>query len=95
MNVYVTAVIKSKPEFTAEIKALLETLVTETRKEAACIKYDLHVSIEDSSVFVFYEIWQHQEGLTLHNQQPHIVAFRQAAVDKLQEAPLLFVMKAV
>lgn len=95
MHVYVTAVIKSKPEFTAEVEALLQNLVTETRKEAACIKYDLHVSIDESNVFVFYEIWQHQEGLTLHNQQPHIATFRQAAVDKLLEAPLIFVMKAV
>lgn len=36
MKVYVTAIIKSKPEFTTEVKAALQNMVVETLKEEAC-----------------------------------------------------------
>lgn len=44
MKIYLTAIIKSKPEHTAEVLQILGNMVTQTRKETACIKYDLHRS---------------------------------------------------
>jgi len=42
MKLYLTAIIKSNPEFSEEVKAVLENMVVQTRKEIACIRYDLH-----------------------------------------------------
>jgi len=89
MKLYLTAIIKSKPEFSEEVKAVLQNMVVQTRKEIACIGYDLHQGIEDKNLFVVYEIWAHQKGLDLHNQQPYFKAFRAIVSTKLQQEPVL------
>ncbi|MBV7530135.1 putative quinol monooxygenase [Chitinophaga sp. sic0106] len=89
MNIYLTAIIKSKPEFTADIKAILLNMVEESRKESACIQYDLHQDNDDASTFFFHEIWSSAEGLGQHNQQPYIVAFGAAAKTMLAETPVI------
>ncbi|WP_313386390.1 putative quinol monooxygenase [Chishuiella sp.] len=95
MKIYVTAIVKSKPEFREELKAILDNLVVETRKENASILYDLHRSIEDENTFVFYEIWENKEGLDQHNKQPHIQKFVDFIDGKLQEAAQIYVTKIV
>lgn len=85
MPVYITAVLKSKPEHTEALKTLLQNLVTESRKEKACLKYDLHQGIEQPEIFTFYEIWESSEGIALHGQQPHIQTFAAAAPGLLQQ----------
>lgn len=60
MPIYLTAIIKSKPEHTTAVAQVLKNMVIETRKETACIQYDLHQGSEDKDLFVFYEIWEDQ-----------------------------------
>ncbi|PWB28120.1 putative quinol monooxygenase [Flavobacterium sp. HTF] len=70
----ITAIIKSKTENLIEVQNMLTHLVTETRKEAACIRYDLHTS---ENVFIIWEEWKDQIGLDLHNNQPYLQEFIQ------------------
>ncbi|MGE7776194.1 putative quinol monooxygenase [Chitinophaga sp. NPDC101104] len=91
MKIYLTAVIKVKPEYLPEVEKAVRNMVTETRKEAACIQYDLHQGLDDKHVFVFYEIWKDQQGLDAHNQQPYILEFGNIAQAKLLEPPQIYV----
>lgn len=75
MKIYITAVIKLKPEYRSEMIQVLMNMVEETRKEEACIQYDLHEDMEDENIFVFYEIWNSAEGLSQHNCQAYIKEF--------------------
>lgn len=68
----ITAILKSKPENLIEVQNMLTHLVTETRKEAACIRYDLHTS---ENVFILWEEWKDQVGLDLHNSQSYLQDF--------------------
>ena len=68
----ITAIIKSKKENTQQLHSLLNDLVTETRKEAACVRYDLHHA---ENVFIIWEEWKDQTGLDLHNNQSHLQYF--------------------
>jgi quinol monooxygenase YgiN len=68
----ITAIIKSKRENIEEVKNLIHHLVTETRKEEACVRYDLHTT---ENIFIIWEEWKDQTGLDLHNSQPHISDF--------------------
>jgi len=68
----ITALFKSKTENTEQLQSMLNHLVTETRKEAACIRYDLHHS---ENVFIIWEEWQDQPGLDIHNNQPYLQDF--------------------
>ncbi len=95
MKIYITAIIKSKPEYTEEVLAVLENMVIKTREEKASIQYHLHQGIEDKNLFVFYEIWEHQQGLALHNEQPYIQAFIQLAERKLQEKPVVYLLDKI
>lgn len=87
MKIYLTAIIKIKPEYFNDVKSILENMVIQTRKETACLHYDLHQSIEDKNVFVFYEIWRDQLGLERHNNQPYLKEFGDIVKEKLQELP--------
>ena len=68
----ITAIIKSKQENIEQVKNMIHHLVTETRKEAACIRYDLHTT---ENVFIIWEEWQDQPGLDFHNNQSYLQDF--------------------
>lgn len=68
----ITAIIKSKKENNEQVKSMIENLVNQTRKEAACIRYDLHNS---DNVYIIWEEWTDQAGLDLHNNQSYLQEF--------------------
>ena len=65
MSIYLTLVIKAKPDYQQEIKNLLYSLPELSKKEDACIQYDVHQSIDDENIFVLNEEWKSLEGLAL------------------------------
>jgi len=68
----ITAIIKSKKENTEVVKEMVHNLVSNTRKEAACIRYDLHYT---ENVFIIWEEWTDQAGLDIHNSQLYLLDF--------------------
>ncbi|HWV33836.1 MAG TPA: putative quinol monooxygenase [Dyadobacter sp.] len=89
MVIYLTAVIESKTAHRDEVRATLLNMVTESRKEPACLQYDLYQDENNPSVFVFQEIWESREGLDTHNAQPYIQAFG-ASLEKLETNPQIY-----
>lgn len=90
MRIYLTAVVKSKPEHIAEVKAILQDMVVQSRKEPACLQYILHQGSEDPALFVFHEIWENRAGLDAHNAQPYLQNFGSKAATLLQEPAALY-----
>jgi len=70
-KIVVLARIKAKQDSAETVKSELLKIVEPTRKEAGCIKYQLHQDIEDPSIFVFYEIWQSAAFLERHKDTDH------------------------
>jgi quinol monooxygenase YgiN len=68
----ITAIIKSKQENLEEVKNLIHNLVAQTRKEEACIRYDLHTT---ENVFIIWEEWKDQAGFDIHNNKPYLLDF--------------------
>lgn len=95
MKIYLTAIIKAKEEYRAEVLEVLQNMVNETRKEEANELYSLHQSMDDKNHFVFYEIWKNTEGLENHNQQAYIKAFGNLVDEKLQEKPQIYITKII
>ncbi|WP_281635951.1 putative quinol monooxygenase [Flavobacterium marginilacus] len=79
MEINLTVIIKSKSEKREELKTILLNLVENSRKEAACLQYDLHQNIENPNVFIFHEIWENKEGLDLHMKQLYFVKFSEVS----------------
>lgn len=90
MKIYLTAIVKVKAHYREAVLAVLQDMVVQTHKEAACELYNLHQDLNDPNTFVFYEVWKSQEGLDAHNEQPYIKAFGQLIAEKLQEPPLIW-----
>ena len=68
----IVAKVKAKPEKVNRVWKELTHLVVETNKEPGCINYDLHVSEEDNSLFLFYENWRSREDWDKHMQMPYL-----------------------
>lgn len=76
----ITAIIKSKKETLETVQEMVHNLVANTRKEAACIRYDLHCT---ENVFIIWEEWTDQAGLDIHNSQPYLIDFIAKSEDLL------------
>jgi len=80
MPLSVVATISAKPEFRAEVRQALETIVPPSRAEAGCLQYDLHVARNNPDNFVMIERWQDDATLDRHLATPHFAALG-AALD--------------
>ncbi|WP_395048558.1 putative quinol monooxygenase [Flavobacterium sp.] len=90
MAINLTVIIKSKSENIEKLKSLLLDIVQNSKKEAACIQYDLHQSKEEPNTFIFHEIWKNQNGLDNHNQQSYIQSFFEISKPLLLQTPILY-----
>lgn len=90
MSVSLTVLSRSKPGHSETLKKLLIGLVDSSRQEKACLQYDLHQSTEDENLFIFHEIWADEEGFKLHNEQAHILQFREASKDIREESTIRY-----
>jgi len=70
--VTVVATFQARPGKETELKNALIGLVAPTRQEAGCLNYDLHISPDDPTKFLFHENWTSQAHLDAHLKSPHI-----------------------
>lgn len=89
MSIYLTAISRAKPQHIDQFKVILLALVVESRKEEACIQYDLHQSTDDPALFIFHEEWASKEALEVHNQTAHINKFIKDSVDIIDGAVII------
>ena len=68
-----------------DLRAALLAMVTPTRAEDGCLRYDLHVDESDPAVFAFYEVWATRAHHAAHDRTAHIDAFRAVRDDLLAE----------
>ena len=71
-TVTVVATFHAKPGKEAELKKALTSLVAPTRQEKGCLNYDLHVSAEDPTKFLFHENWTSKADLDAHLKSAHV-----------------------
>lgn len=83
----VVAKMKAKPGMEEQVKQEVQALVAPTRAEAGCINYDLHQSLEEKGLFLFYENWKSREDLDAHLKTPHLQAFQEKA-ERILAGPL-------
>lgn len=90
MKINITAIVKSNPDSTEETKNFLTEMAIHSKKEDACIQYDLHQDKENPTLFIFHEIWKSEGGLALHNTRPYIRGFAERASEILAEPVTIY-----
>jgi quinol monooxygenase YgiN len=82
----VVAVFRARSDTAAALLAMLESMLSPTRAESGCHRYDLYRSIDDPSVFFFYEVWAGESDHRRHLETPHVRHLLEAAPGLLDGA---------
>lgn len=82
-TIYVTATLKAKPGMENSLKRELAAVVSKVRNEEGCIRYDLHKSSDDTSTFLFYEIWESLEALDAHSKTTTLTEMKEKIADMI------------
>jgi quinol monooxygenase YgiN len=70
----IIAKLRAKPGMEARVYETFSVLRGPTHKEAGCVYYELHQSLENPREFVFYENWASAAHLDAHLKTPHVLA---------------------
>lgn len=88
-RITVIAMLKAREGLEDKVNQELLKMVEETHKENGCLQYDLHRSVEDPSVFVFYEIWESKNALDKHFQTPHFLRLSDMVEELFEDEPVI------
>ncbi len=58
-----------------QVRDALNSMETETRKEAGCRAYAFSVDVNDPKMVRIFERWENMEALEAHMQTPHMAEF--------------------
>ena len=70
----IIAKLRAKPGMEARVREVFSALRTPTHKEAGCVYYEMHQSLENPREFMFYENWASAAHLDAHMKTPHFLA---------------------
>ena len=71
---HVLARITVRPEYAAQARALLEELVSHSRREAGCVSYELYRRADAGHVFQTVEAWKDAAAVDAHMKSTHVAA---------------------
>ena len=89
------AKIKSKSGREAQVKSELLKLIQPTRAEAGCLSYDMHESLDEPGLFLFYENWKTKKHIDAHFETLHVRSILAAVSDLLASPPELTSWKLI
>lgn len=89
----VVAKIKAKTGSETVLNQQLLQLIAPTLSEQGCLNYDLHRSIEDNSLFLFYENWASKSVWERHMKSQHIKTFQKNAEGMIEDWELLLMKR--
>ena len=55
------------------LEAELRALLAPSRKEAGCLRFDLHSCVDQPGAFLLHEVWGAREDHTAHTRTPHFL----------------------
>jgi len=88
-RIIVIATLKAREGLEEKVHQELLKMVEETHKEIGCLQYDLHRSVEDPGVFVFYETWDSKDSLDKHFTTPHFVRLSDMVEELFEDEPVI------
>lgn len=70
-----------KPVAIEQFKALAKTMVENSNSEKGCLCYKLYQEIGNPQSFIFYEVYENQDAVNVHNSSPYFKTF----IEKMSE----------
>jgi len=91
----VVAKVRAKPGREADLERELRAIVAPTHAELGCLRYTLHRSLEDPTLFITIERWVSKEAIDKHFGAPHIQSLLSKAADLLTGLPEITVFQMI
>jgi quinol monooxygenase YgiN len=66
----------AKPEFRSELIVLCKSMIIPSRAEKGCLHYSFNQDLYEENKFFFYEEWNDQPSIDLHNTTKHFLNFQ-------------------
>lgn len=92
-EIAVVATFVAKPGHEEKLKDVLQGIVAPSRKDPGALQYDLHRDIREPRRFVFFERWESEAALALHDKTPHIAPLGQVLKDLIEFGEINVVAK--
>lgn len=73
-QVTVIATLHARPGQEAALEARMRSMIEATRREAGCIRYDMHRAADDAAILIMVEYWASAEALQAHDDSAHMAA---------------------
>ena len=89
----VVARIKAKRGREADLERELRAIVAPTHAESGCLRYTLHRSLEDPTLFTTIERWNSKEAIDQHFGTAHIQSLLTKAGELLMAPPEITVFE--
>lgn len=80
----IIAKLRAKPGSEDELYEACRALIAPTLAERGCINYDMHRSIEDPGLIMFYENWETKPLWETHMESPHLAEFSTRTEDMVE-----------
>lgn len=93
-QIAITAILKAVSGREEQLFEAMQRAIQPSQSEPGCVKYQLHKSLDEEGVFVFYEVWKDEESLKKHIQSDHYKVYREQS-EPLIESRNVYRLKMV
>lgn len=94
-TVAIFATFVPKPGHEREVELTLEALLSATRRESGCLRFDLHAGAGPHATFHLFEIFADEQAVDAHRDTDHYRLYRAAVMPLLQTPPAVVRMTPI
>jgi len=87
MKKVINARIVVKPEAIEHFLALAKTMVEKSNLEQGCSIYKLFQEVGNPQSFIFYEVYENQDAVDIHNSSPYFKTFIEQMSELASDKP--------
>lgn len=87
MKKVINARVNIKPEATDQFISLAKTMVENSNSEQGCLIYKLYQEVGNPQSFIFYEVYESQDAVNVHNASGHFQAFIEQVPELASDKP--------
>ena len=87
MTKIITARIPIRPEAIEQFLIAAKTMVENSNLEQGCLVYKLYQEVGNPSSFIFYEVYENQDAVNIHNASLYFQTFIEQMSDLAADKP--------
>ena len=95
MSIVVVARIKAKQGSEKILEEACRAMVPQVRAEAGTETYICHRSVQDPTVFLFYEVYKDQAAFSAHGTTPYMAELQKALRGNLDGHPQIDILSVL